>query len=122
MNILTQSFKDHPRTYRTLPDQEQIKMGARGNSMQQHKEKFKKNVPDVFQLIKACDDAGFYMNMSLLDTSFSPLTTFSWRDMAVQTHVENTFPRVDERSCPIGFIQRQHPKLSGIGSQGYETL
>ena len=39
-------------------------MGARGNSVQQHKEKFE-NFAEDLQRIKACDDAGFVRHVSL---------------------------------------------------------
>ena len=104
MWIMTQSLKSHPRTYRTSPTHQCSNMGARRNSVHQHKEKFE-NPPEDLQLITACDDAGFIGKVS--PGQF--FTTIHAAQLAgfggTNPRREYSHRRNDQRSEPKGAIR-----------------
>ena len=77
---------------------------ARGNSVQQHKEKFE-NLAEDLQLIKACDDAGWKRNDSL-GQLFATIHDVQLEGFCCSNSCrEYSHPRHDHRSEPEGAIR-----------------
>ena len=77
---------------------------ARGNSVQQHKEKFE-NLSEDLQLIKACDDAGWKRDDSL-GQLFATIHDVQLEGFCCSNSCrEYSHPRNDHRSEPEGAIR-----------------
>ena len=88
---LTQSLKSHPRTYRTFYQTTNVQYGS---SRKLRCSNTKRN-SKIFQKIFNTSMLPMTLDlpeMSLLDNLMLQITTSSWQDLAVQTHVESTFP------------------------------